>query len=72
MSFIAGSPRENDVYRLLRELVNIGFFEVAPAKTGESVAFRNNALSATLRSDHPNCFRNMVGARVLMSTCSAI
>ena len=63
LSLSAGSPRENDVYRLLRELVNIGFFEAAPAKAGEPVAFRNNALSATLRSDHPNCVRHMVYLR---------
>ena len=56
--------REDDLYRMLRLLVNHGYFEALPAKDEQPVRFRNNALSATLRSDHPNSIKAMVRAHV--------
>ena len=49
--------RKDDVYRMLRLLVNNGIFEALP---GKPTLFRNNAVSATLREGHPTRMRYWV------------
>ena len=55
----------------MRAAVQLGLFKVArrPGVQGRP-CFQNNALSAVLREDHPNCLKRMVSFLPLAAFCS--
>ena len=58
--------RKDDLYRMLRLLVNNGIFEALP---GKPTLFRNNAVSATLREGHPTRMRYWVSFFYYYTQC---
>lgn len=54
--------KSEQLYRVMRAAVQLGIFKVARgADVHGRPRFQNNALSAVLREDHPNCLKHMVG-----------
>lgn len=69
LSAAAGVPNPDDLYRLLRLAVGLGFLGGFSDRASGQVKFRNNRLSAVLREDHPNSMKHMVrGATVAQPT----
>ena len=54
---LAGVPKAESLFRVLRLAVHYGFVMGGDDKASGKVVFCNNAVSSVLREDHPNSVR---------------